>query len=244
MIEYIKQLIEELSSWDRPPDSHVYYPLLEAVVEEINRLDPRDFLPAAQFHFTFMRATLRGCLLRRNLRKDFDEVRHCCWKLLPRLDMYGGPGSRAVVRSFEFVADAQLRAIIERDYRELALYLFPAGAWKSTVVMAGSILEALLHDALTKDAATLADAQASTHAPKKKDLEKWTLHELIRVAGDLNIVPQARLNAIDQSLRDYRNYVHPTVELRAGYPCTEAEAHLAIGALDSVLNHLEPHLVD
>lgn len=238
MIEYIKRLTENLSSCDKSTDSHVYYALFEAVVEEINRLDPRDFVPTAQFDFTFMRATLRGCLMRRNLRSDFDEVQHCCWKLLPRLDMYGGLGSSAVTRSFAFVANAELRAIIERDYREMALYLFPAGAWKSTVVMAGSILEALLHDALTKDATILASAQSSGNAPKKKDIEKWTLHELIEVAGELNILPKARSDAIDQCLRDYRNYIHPTVERRAGYPCTEAEALLARGALDSVLNHL------
>jgi hypothetical protein len=239
VIEYIKRLIQELSGFESPPDAHVYYPLFEAVVEEINRLDPRDFLPDAQFYFTFTRASLRGRLAHRKLRTDFDEVRHTCWALLKRLELYGGDGSGAVTRSFSFIADAQLRAIIERDYRELTLYLFPAGAWKSTVVMAGSILEALLHDALSRDPATLAAAQANLHAPQKP-IEKWTLHQLIEVAAALDLIPQTRLKAIDQSLRDYRNYVHPSVEIRTGYPCTEAEALLAKGALDSVLNHLAP----
>lgn len=243
MIEYIKQLARELQGYDSLPDSHVFYPLLEAVVEEIDRLDPRDFLPEAQFHFTFTRASLRACLARRSVRADFDEIRGICKAILRSLDMYGGAGSGAITRSFSFITDLRLKAIIERDYRELTLFLFPAGAWKSTVVMAGSILEAVLHDALSKDSVTLAAALGSKHAPKghkAPNLENWTLHHLIEVAGDMKIIPPGRLNAIDQSLRDYRNYVHPSVEIRTGYPCTEAEAYMAKGALDSVLNQLSP----
>jgi len=38
-------------------------------------------------------------------------------------------------------------------------------------------------------------------------------------------------------LRDYRNFIHPKKEIRTGYPCTEAEAFMAKGALDAVCNH-------
>jgi hypothetical protein len=61
-----------------------------------------------------------------------------------------------------------LKGIIERDYKELTLVLFPGGAWKSTVIMAGSILEAILFDLLGSDPATQAKAMASQAAPKYK----------------------------------------------------------------------------
>ena len=128
---------------------------------------------------------------------------------------------------------------MERDYRELSLILLPGGAWKSVVVMSGSILEAILYDQLTKDMPTQSQAMASSAAPPK-DITKgaWGLHELIRVALDLKILRADRVNSIDQILRGYRNYVHPKKEIRSAHPCTEAEAFLSRGALDSVCNHL------
>src|SRR5262249_46969295 len=138
---------------------------------------------------------------------------------------------------------------VERDYRELAVCLLPGGAWKSAVVLAGSILEAILYDQLTRDAARVAAAMASPKAPRKKggvvkDITQdtaeaeWRLSDLIDVCVDLTILPQARADTIDQVLRDYRNFVHPRKELKAAHPCAEAEATLAKGALDAVCNHL------
>lgn len=66
--------------------------------------------------------------------------------VIATLNQFGGEGSQVVQRAFKFVKDADLRQIIERDYRELRLKVFPSGAWKSTVVLAGSILEAILFD--------------------------------------------------------------------------------------------------
>jgi hypothetical protein len=158
------------------------------------------------------------------------------------LDLYGGEGSRAISRLFAFVSDAGLRNIIERDYRELSLILLPGGAWKSVVVMSGSILEAILYDQLTKDASTQARAVTASSAPRRKDISRgeWRLHDLIQVAVELTILPASRAQSIDQILRDYRNFVHPKKELRSAHPCSEAEALLSKGALDSVCNHLTP----
>ena len=50
-------------------------------------------------------------------------------------------------------SDPVLRAIIERDYKKLSQTLMPDCAWKNAVVIAGSILEAVLYDLLTRDPA-------------------------------------------------------------------------------------------
>ncbi len=63
--------------------------------------------------------------------------------------------------------------------------------------------------------------------------------DLIKVAADLNLIPKERAVAIDQVVRDYRNFVHPRKEIKAKHPCVEAEAMLAKGALDAVCNHLQ-----
>jgi hypothetical protein len=149
-------------------------------------------------------------------------------------------------KSFAFVHDTALRTIIERDYQELTRVLFPENAVKSTVIMAGSILEAILFDLLLQDPV---QAMGSSEAPRKrggavKDItrdqpeDQWALADLIAVATNLGLLPADRERTIDQEIRHYRNYVHPRKEIRSAHPCTEAEAMIAMGALDAVCEHL------
>jgi hypothetical protein len=240
MVTYIKQIADELAGLN-PQSSGNVFDLIRSLAEELERLDPRDFLPASRFNFVMIRTRARS-LARLSTFGDVRPVKEFAKTVSACLDFYGGDGSRAVSRSFAFVTDAALRVIIERDYRELSLILLPDGAWKSVVVMSGSILEAILYDQLTKDSATVASAVAASKAPKNRDLSKgeWRLHDLIQVAVELGILPPPRAASIDQILRDYRNFVHPKKEIRSAHPCSEAEAFLSKGALDSVCNHLTP----
>jgi hypothetical protein len=262
---------------------------IRALREELDRLDPRDFVADArvrfiEFRFRVRRQDTSQQGMWEQLRHSLANVRATRADLMQRtsddpllttaketesqilnqflemstffegvidvLNLYAGAGSSAVVRSFAFMKDADLRAIVERDYKELRQVLFPDGAWKSTVIMAGSILEAILYDRLTCDPAQINSAMASSKAPKKragavKDLasdtaeDEWKLVNLIDVSVALDILRSEDADTIHQSLRDYRNYVHPRKELRAARALTEAEAMQALGALDGVCNHLE-----
>jgi hypothetical protein len=205
MVEYIKQIARDLFN---EPLRAVPLLIAQALSEEVERLDPRDFLPAVQANLVRVRISLKDLLKRpnpngieflvvaRNIAQQVDGV----------MGLYGGVGNRVVSRNFGFVTNQELRTIIERDYRELALILLPGGAWKSTVVIAGSVLEAILFDLLTADATVQGKALASAKAPKKLDLRKdeWKLHHLIEVAVELSLLPSARAEAIDTVLRDYR----------------------------------------
>jgi hypothetical protein len=170
---------------------------------------------------------------------------------------YGGEGSHIEKRTFAWVKNKALRSIVERDYKELMLKVYPSGAWKMTVVAAGSILEAILYDLLTRTPRRVKAAESEPSAPKKQDPkgpkgakvprgikkntgdDKWDLIDLIRVATKLNLLPADRGNAIDQTLRDWRNFVHPHKEIKAEYPMTDGEADAAIGNLKCVCNHLD-----
>jgi hypothetical protein len=170
---------------------------------------------------------------------------------------YGGEGSHVERRTFGWVKNRALRTIVERDYKELVLKVYPSGAWKMTIVAAGSILEAILYDLLTRTPARVKAAESELSAPKKQDPrgpkgakvpreikkntgpDKWDLKDLIRVATKLNLLPADRGNAIDQTLRDWRNFVHPHKEAKADYEITDAEAETAVGNLKCVCNHLE-----
>ena len=216
MVDYIKQIADDIIV--NPPRGDARL-ILESLSQELDRLDPRDFLPAGQADFVRAKISIKDFLTTnpprygvgitfvvgaRNLAKSARQV----------LDLYGGENSRTVVRLFKFIQNSDLKNLIERDYRELSLILFPSGAWKSTVVMAGSILEAILHDCLTADAAIKSKALAAKNAPKK-DLTKgeWRLDDLIQVAVELKLLPSDRADAIDTVLRDYRNFVHPMKEV-------------------------------
>jgi hypothetical protein len=170
---------------------------------------------------------------------------------------YGGEGSHVEKRTFGWVKDKALRTIVERDYKELMLKVYPSGAWKMSVVAAGSILEAILYDLLTRSPKRIRDVQAASSAPKKRgptgptgpkvprDIkknageDKWDLINLIEVATELKLLPEDRGKAIDQTLRDWRNFVHPHKEMKAEYSISDAEAETAIGNLKCVCNHLE-----
>jgi len=248
MTEYIRVLGQSLIDSINDPERGFAVELM-AFREEIDRLDPRDFLPSAQAKFVICRLSIRrnadhaakyldrsafSVDIQRHIAAVVGEIHEC-------LDGYGGPGSQAVRRDFSFVHDDELRTIIERDYYELSLILFPGGAWKSTIVLAGSILEAILQDRLTGGEKTTAAANAAECAPKKKgpvEKGRWDLYDLIRVAVELRIIPEGRANTVDEALRNYRNFIHPTRELRAGHRCTESEAQLAMGGLGVVCDAL------
>jgi hypothetical protein len=89
-------------------------------------------------------------------------------KLSDVLNQYLGPDARTRPRKFGFTSNRDLRHIVERDYNELMLRLYPIGAWKSVVILSGGVLKALRYDLLTRDSARIAAAEGITGAPKKK----------------------------------------------------------------------------
>lgn len=171
------------------------------------------------------------------------------------LDSYVGDTSlMARSRQLPFVRDRPLREIAERDYRELVLKIFPAESWKSAVILAGSILEALLHDLLTRDASWISAAMSSARAPQRprsspppgpRDLrspapeDEWTLNDYIEVAEHLTLLPQQWKASVQVVLRDFRNCVHPRRELKLTNPITQGEAFQAVGAIIRICDHVE-----
>lgn len=313
MVAYVQKIAQDLISRVlRQCELEGAESRIEVLAEELNRLDPRDFIPAARHDFvenrreirliakrssvivddwvhqSEMQRKMRACeqvirhlgarvesepeprraiqqtyldeeneklkTITQILQRGGDNYSHCeqlFRKTVTILDSYAGMGSQAVVRSFAFVKRVEVREIVERDYRELTLVLLPGFAWKSAVVIAGSILEAILYDLLTQDATMISNAMNCRKSPKKRDgttrditqdtyEDEWKLINLIDVAVDLDLLPSDRSKVFDQALREYRNFVHPRKELKLAHPPREADATLAKGALDAVCDHLSP----
>lgn len=252
MVNYIKTLTEELifilelePRQTNAKNGLNIFDYFKMIAEETDNLETVNFDPDKRYDFIITREKLRKLsTVRSTCGLDFGETCFLLRELIEILNSYGNFNSGKPKRSFNFLHDHDLKGIVERDYAELSSVLLPDGAWKSTVIIAGSILEAVLYDVLINlkyNSAAIASTMAPKYKGKLKDLSagKWTLEELILVAEDIGLLPPQRVSSIDQVLRDYRNFVHPKKEIKSQHPCTEAEAFMSKGALDAVCNHLE-----
>lgn len=246
MLEHLHEIAKDAEKIAKSHDHHGLIDRFQILSGELDKLDVNDFLPDARAQFLHARSQAATWAKRGSYTHGKGEVE--ATQLIADVVLrYQGKGTGGTHgRNFAAIKHAGLREIIERDYQELVTKLLPARAWKSVVVMAGSILESLLYYELTADPAVKMKAMGSGRAPKAKggavidpEKDEWKLYKLIEVAADVGVLNKQREDTIDQVLRDYRNFVHPKVEIKAAHPCTEAEAMLAKGALDGVLNHLK-----
>lgn len=250
-MKYLDDLLNEIirTTMDKDQKSSTQlslFDLFKIAAEEIGKLEVNNFSPETRYRFLITRQHFRklGAMgtYSSAQHNQFIELAKKMLELLKSYDLMGFPLTK---RSFIFIHDKELQVIIKRDYAELTNVLLPDGAWKSVVVMAGSILEAILFDMLSSQKHHR-KAMTSSKAPKDNSgnildikTKDWKLITLIDVATDIGIIPKQRAEAVDQILRDFRNFIHPRKEIRSQFPCGEAEALLAKGALDAICNHLE-----
>ncbi len=243
MVAYIKEIAETFITTLRAQGSVHPLDQARALFGELSLLDARDFAPDARAEFAQKRSVLRRWIEQSIVSADHRHLLTALTQDIIRLLDRHGPLAQAPTRTFRWLSDADLRRIVERDYVELSELVFKNGAWKSSVVMAGSIAEAILFDVLTKHSAYSARAKTSGKRPRRNnrlvDEDDWRLVDLIDIATDIGLMPQARAGTFDQVVRDYRNFVHPKKEIRARHEPGEGEALLAHGALIAFCDHLD-----
>jgi hypothetical protein len=167
------------------------------------------------------------CALRQKARDEYGVLKRPSPEPLPE------------TLDFSFITEPDLRSIIEGDYEEIRNCL-DVKAYKATIVMCGSVMEALLLDALLKDEAR---ARRSAKAPKdsntkvETDFRRWTLKDMIEVAVNLTIIPDMTAGMTD-AVRQYRNLIHPAVGTRKQITPEKEEANAARSALDLIIKNL------
>jgi hypothetical protein len=95
----------------------------------------------------------------------------------------------------QFISDPELRASLVGDLGAVQVALADGG-WKAATVLSGSLVEALLLWTLGNNQNRLAESPNRKGEP----LERWDLHDYIKVAADLKLIEvstaeQARLTA-------------------------------------------------
>ncbi len=228
MVEHLKEYCDKLLS-RTTGGKRDQFNAPEEILSQLQKLQPEDFEQSKRPEFMLIRGRFHH-LANPNKHETIDGgmVDGHLRELRAVLEFYRGEGSHLDRKPFDFLSHPDLIAIIKRDYRELSLRLFPSHSWKSSVVIAGSILEAILFDMLSgpRHRGAIAGNQVQ-------------LHTLIDVAVNRQILRAQDRAIIHQTLRDYRNFIHPEKELRARESVGENEAGLAVHALDVVIDYLQ-----
>jgi hypothetical protein len=147
-------------------------------------------------------------------------------------------------RALQFIDDEAFRRTLSVDiaagHRALA-----RGEWKAATVLAGSVIEALCLWIIRREAADAAGETARRLQREGRlggrgvpnDLLNWHAPELIEVAFTHGFIEQDTVQ-VARTTKDYRNLIHPGRELRTGQQCTEGVAHIAVGAMQRVVENL------
>jgi hypothetical protein len=128
---------------------------------------------------------------------------------------------------FDFITDSQFKDVLARDYEELGRAI--AGkCWKAALVLAGSIVEAVVADALIsggfKDKST-------------KDPLVMSLGAAIDAARSEGLLAN-RTAELASVVRDYRNLIHPGRGLRANERPDQDTAAVAKALVDIILREI------
>ena len=129
----------------------------------------------------------------------------------------------------------ELIPILEGRLNEASRAL-SAKAYLSVVFMAGSVLEGvLLGSALARPREfNQAPISPKDKAGNVKQFQEWSLNDLIDVASHLGIL-KPDIKKFSHGLRDFRNYIHPNMQLISGFAPDEHTAKLCLQVLKAAL---------
>ena len=138
--------------------------------------------------------------------------------------------------------DADLVTILHKRYKEYTL-CFEAQAYLASIVMLGSIIEAVLLG-ITKKFPK--EFNESPLAPKDKarlikKFSDWKLSDFINVAENIGFIKEPTKKFSDV-VREYRNYIHPSKECSKQIEFDKDSAIMAKTVLSSLISELEKKL--
>lgn len=117
------------------------------------------------------------------------------------------------------ISDDTFRNIMEERWSE-SLKTQKAGAYLSTIILLGGILEGILHCRILKDTT---EAMKSICIPidsvtgSKKPINQWMLNTMINVCKDRGWI-DSDVSKFSHEVMEYRNLVHPYQQLKSGLP--------------------------
>jgi hypothetical protein len=133
---------------------------------------------------------------------------------------------------------SQVASIIEQRMAEIKKCL-NVNSPLSVLFLAGSVLEGVLLNVATQNPSAFNQAKASPKdkSGKVKPFPEWTLHALIEVAHELNIIG-LDVKKHSHSLRDFRNFIHPFEQMSTGFTPDSHTAEITWKVLKAALHDI------
>ncbi len=126
-------------------------------------------------------------------------------------------------------SDDRLSYVVDASYRQHLLFDIAVASnaldtrqWKASIVIAGSVVEALLLNAL-------AGKDQPENQPETK-LHSMSLDQLIKESTKAELIDQSLTDQL-HAVRDYRNLIHPGRSIRERETCTLGKAYAMFGVL-------------
>ena len=139
-----------------------------------------------------------------------------------------------------FLQDDKLRAFAVQQVAELSS-VKTVGANKCRLILAGSLLETLLLDALLPLEMSVQKTRTADMVRKKrkgeaKEISRWSLLDLVNAATELKVIGK-RIKELAHQVRLGRNLIHPGLAIEEE-PIREGDAVIAEEVLKMVIEDL------
>lgn len=152
-------------------------------------------------------------------------------------------GPPPLTLDLSFVTDVPLREVLERNAKELGDVL-AVEAWTAAIVLAGSIAEGILIFALTARQAAAVAAAAIVEGDRRRnprnsrngaDVGRWKFWFLVEVADEMNLIDGTRKRMVHDVLREFRNMIHPQVQVSENLTPDPLAARSSVLFLESLV---------
>jgi len=146
-------------------------------------------------------------------------------------------GKEIEMPTFDFIQKKELIPILIRDYTEVVTCI-KSECWKSTIILCGSVIEAILYDLLKQnESAALSSKAAQKYKGNVSPLEEWKLNSLINTASELSLITKG-VEGLSHTTREFRNLIHPLKEISEVYKLKKEEAENAFTTLKILIRDL------
>lgn len=159
-------------------------------------------------------------------------------------------GVEATTTELNFIKDLGFRETLRQDVSFVNQALKNA-EWKAATILSGSIIEALLLDAVNhlKESNSLKYSETQNDVLKDhclgEPLEKkpsgnpnnWTLHQYIHFSATAKIISETTAKGCLVA-KDFRNLIHPGASIRKNITCDRGSALKSVGGMLHVINDL------
>lgn len=130
--------------------------------------------------------------------------------------------------NFDFISDNNFKELLTRDYLELKKCI-EHKCIKSTLVLSGSIIEAILTEYFLQFPPT---------GKTESQIMNSTLNDLLSWAISENVI-SSKEKDLAGVVKDYRNLIHPGREIRKGEKFSEETANISVSVLKIIVESVK-----